>query len=504
MAAESSPNGSGYRRYCAGVVFEGLECEEGDADSVAQSFPVRYGSESGLELGAVCEGARRRHNVSFGGLRSSGRASGSSRDSGSQSGAGSFDQSDSVAAGPLPPDLHVAEGLRDVAEGHCAGIGYFAAHGECADIDWSKQVRRLCRALLRDRDFMSTGKENFRSFDEERINQEASDWVAKKDEGFSAEEQDAFFNWLAESPRHSDAYSRRQKVWTEMDVLADWRPEHSSVPNPDLLAVSRKRAKRIWIAAISGIAAALAIVFFVTSQGERSLENASVMLAAGESARFYEHHVLEDGSAVELNRGAQVTVRYTEDKRMIDLLSGEAHFTVAKDTTRPFVVRARGAVVQAVGTAFNVLLKSEEVEVIVTEGRVLMNPSIATTREGLIVETEPSVRSVRAGQRSVVAFRSGNLPPIVEEIPIDALERRLSWKSLVLDFTETPLADAILEFNRRNHTQLVIGDKALEEILVTGTLNPNNLDLFTEMLVVTEGVHIERDGVSKIILMEGK
>ncbi len=351
---------------------------------------------------------------------------------------------------------------------------------------------------------MSADKENFRSFDEERVNQEASDWVAKKDQGFTAEEQDAFFSWLAESPRHSDAYSRRQKVWTEMDVLADWRPEHSSAPNPDLLAVSRKRAKRVWFAVVAGIAAALAVGLFLSVEDDGGADAASVMLAAGESARFYEHHVLEDGSAVELNRGAQVSVRFSEGKRVVDLLSGEAHFTVAKDASRPFIVRARGAVVQAVGTAFNVALRGEEVEVIVTEGRVLMNPSIATTRESIIVETEPSVRSISAGQRSVVAFRSGNRPPVVEQIPLAAIERRLAWKNAVLDFTETPLPEAILEFNRRNHTQLVIGDETLEKILVTGTLNPNNLDLFTEMLAVTEGVLIERDGESKIILKEGE
>ncbi|MGY8696772.1 MAG: FecR domain-containing protein, partial [Verrucomicrobiia bacterium] len=103
------------------------------------------------------------------------------------------------------------------------------------------------------------------------------------------------------------------------------------------------------------------------------------------------------------NRGAQVFVRFTDEKRLVDLLAGEAHFTVSKDASRPFIVRARGTVVQAVGTAFNVLLNSDRVEVLVTEGRVLMNPSIATTRESVIDESEPLVRSLTAGQRSVVA-----------------------------------------------------------------------------------------------------
>ena len=188
---------------------------------------------------------------------------------------------------------------------------------------------------------MSTEDRNSRDFDEARIKQEASDWVAKHDRGLSAEEQDAFFEWLAESPAHSEAYSRRQIVWKEMNVLADWRPEHSEEPNPDLLAVSPAKSKIAWYWAVAGIAALLVVGLFIGSNLRQSNQSDRILLASGER-RFYEHHVLEDGSKVELNRGAQALVRFTEDKRLIDLLAGEAHFTVAKDKNRPFVVRARG------------------------------------------------------------------------------------------------------------------------------------------------------------------
>lgn len=336
-----------------------------------------------------------------------------------------------------------------------------------------------------------------------RINREASDWVAKYDQGITAEEQDAFFDWLAESPSHSEAFNRRQIVWKEMNVLADWRPEHSTEPNPDLLAVSRKRSKLIGLRIVGAVAAILMIGLFLGEFIENSKQGESFLLASGESAQFYEHHVLEDGSTIELNRGAQVSVRFRKDKRVIDLLSGEAHFTVAKDARRPFVVRARGTVVQAVGTAFNVLLDSEEVEVIVTEGRVLVNPSIATTRESIVVESEPLVRKLSAGQRSVVSLNSEIQPPLVEEFPLENLERRLAWKNEMLEFTDAPLSEVILEFNRRNHTQLVIGDPVLAELPVTAAFRPNKLDEFVELLGLIGNVQAERDGLSKIVLRLG-
>ena len=133
-------------------------------------------------------------------------------------------------------------------------------------------------------------------FNEARIKQEASDWVAKHDCGLSAEEQDAFFEWLAENPAHSEAYSRRQIVWKEMNVLADWRPEHSEEPNPDLLAVSPAKSKVAWYWAVAGFAALLAVGLFIGSNLRQSNQSDRILLASGESAQFYEYHVLEDGS----------------------------------------------------------------------------------------------------------------------------------------------------------------------------------------------------------------
>jgi len=73
----------------------------------------------------------------------------------------------------------------------------------------------------------------------------------------------------------------------------------------------------------------------------------------------------------------------------------------------------------------------------------------------------------------------------------------------MLDFTDTPLSEVILEFNRRNHTQLVIGDSALADLPVTAAFRPNKLDEFVELLALMDNVKAERDGLSKIILRKG-
>ena len=49
---------------------------------------------------------------------------------------------------------------------------------------------------------------------------------------------------------------------------------------------------------------------------------------------------LADGSVVELNTRTSLSVHFTATQRRLDLIDGEACFSVASDTQRPFIVAA--------------------------------------------------------------------------------------------------------------------------------------------------------------------
>jgi transmembrane sensor len=72
--------------------------------------------------------------------------------------------------------------------------------------------------------------------------------------------------------------------------------------------------------------------------------------SAGERRAFD----LPDGSRITLDADSVLNVQMLPDRRSLQLARGEAYFEVAKDAARPFLVRAGGAVVRAVGTAFDV------------------------------------------------------------------------------------------------------------------------------------------------------
>lgn len=312
----------------------------------------------------------------------------------------------------------------------------------------------------------------------------ASAWLARRDRGFSPAEQDAYLQWLREDERHGLAVSRLEKAWGALDSLAEWRPEHSQKPNPDLLAVPHRRFWRR-AAAVLAIAAALALAFVIWKPFGSAPTTVQV-------ARQSELRTLADGSVVELNQDAEIAVDYSAAERHIRLIRGEAYFTVAKNPDRPFVVTAGGVRVRAVGTVFNVRLAGDAVDVLVTEGKVRIDPP-KPEEPGLGGALNAAMVGARE-RTSVNAAEPTPLPPQVIEATPDEIERTLSWQGMRLKFSSTPLDEAVAEFNRYNkETRILVADRRIAKLPLGGNFRADNADAFVRMLELTAGVHVEAE-----------
>jgi transmembrane sensor len=179
---------------------------------------------------------------------------------------------------------------------------------------------------------------------------------------------------------------------------------------------------------------------------------------------------LADGSEVTLNTATRIRVYLRRRERRIDLASGEAYVIVAKDASRPFVINVADKAVTAVGTQFSVRRSSTDIQVLVTEGRVRLSSSRAAT-SGL--PTAVDAGSVARTMNSEVLVRRAS------EIEADQL---LSWRSGFVVFRDTPLADAVAEFNRYRLHKLVIADPALAAIRIGGKFRCTNVDAFLSLL----------------------
>jgi transmembrane sensor len=317
-----------------------------------------------------------------------------------------------------------------------------------------------------------------------RGRREAARWLALHDRGLSGAEQDEFLQWLAADPRHGAWFARHRGGWERLDRIAAWHPQHGAEPNPDVLA---RPARRAWWRRPALRAAA--VILFLSGGGIAVQRLWTERGAASGAAAGYERRVLEDGSTIELTGAAELEVHFTPGERRVALRRGEALFTVAKDAARPFVVRAGGVSVRAVGTAFNVRLEAERVAVLVTEGRVQVAPP----------ERAAAAPLVGAGELAVVALAAGSVPQ-VRPAPAAEQARVRAWQPQLLDFAATPLAEVLAELNRRNRVQLVLADPALGRLSIAASIRSDNLEGFVQLLATTARLRAEPQGDYRIVL----
>jgi transmembrane sensor len=190
-----------------------------------------------------------------------------------------------------------------------------------------------------------------------------------------------------------------------------------------------------------------------------------------------EPQALDDGSMAVVKQGGRLEVAFGETERRVRLREGEVHFTVAKDAERPFVVEAGAVIVRAVGTAFSVRWERDQVDVLVTEGRVQIESGAGTPVP------------VASGERARVG--AGLHPVVAAENP-ETIARVLAWRTVRLEFEGLPLAAVVTEFNLRNRLQLAIGDAAAGRVKVAGTFQADKPEAFARLLEAGFGIAVER------------
>ena len=353
---------------------------------------------------------------------------------------------------------------------------------------------------------MSSPENAWHQRDDDAIEDIASQWLVERAEGLSPGRARAFERWRRADPRHAEALDRMEQTQALLaplpfaaDRLADVRGDadvHAAHSRP------RPRSAPAW-RALGGLAAAVAVAALAWWQWPASspAPAADPVLRYATASGGYERAVLDDGSTLELNADTEVRVDFAAAERRVTLLSGEAHFTVSRDPERPFVVTAGGYSVRAVGTAFNVRFAPVEVEVTVTEGKVLVSPKESPPSGFEPAEHKPLVT---AGQRVVIAAGSVPSAQKVETVAPAAMRAALAWQERRLVFADTPLREVVLQFNQRNRTQLVLGDSALGDKLVGGTFASDNVDAFVRLLENSGDIVFQHRAEHEIVLYRAR
>jgi transmembrane sensor len=338
----------------------------------------------------------------------------------------------------------------------------------------------------------------------DRIHDEAAEWSDRlRHRGGQPGLREAFERWRAQSPAHADAFAsidavnRLGRAARDSDAMAELEAETMA----RIAAGGRTDGRRRSWAIAAGLAVgAVAGLFSVQDQwGEwRHLpEQARYALvgdtvyrtAVGEQRRI----TLDDGTVLTLNTGSRVAVQYRERRRSVVLLDGQALFEVAHDKTRPFVVTAGERTVTALGTAFDVRLSREKLEVVLIEGSVAVEPGTADVApQALAAERIVLI----PGERLTVAAAEPQRP-VVRKADV---QRAVSWKQGQLIFRNDRLADAVEEVNRYSKRQIVLTDEALGALRISGIVNTGKTEVFVETMTSYYPVRIAEASDERVVL----
>jgi len=304
--------------------------------------------------------------------------------------------------------------------------------------------------------------------------EQAALWIVRMDRGLSAAEQPEFSQWLR-GPANRRAFEELGGLWDDMDVVSVLA---EVCPRP--AGRTLRRALQVAL----GTAAAAVLAALVLQFMPRNTEPPVAQLAAtGMRVEAFATAIgeqrtvtLRDGSLLTLNTDSLVEVSLSEKQRQLNLLRGEAHFEVAHDVTRPFVVAAGALAARAVGTAFNIRLRAgQAADVLVTSGIVQVSGSAPGSTPdsllaGQLLELKPD------GTREV------------QQLDATALESRLAWRRSVLIFDGETLAQALSEIARYTPRHIYLADSRLGNVRIAGYFPADNLPVLLGSLRANFGI----------------
>lgn len=348
---------------------------------------------------------------------------------------------------------------------------------------------------------------NIHSFSSrEDIHEQACLWVSRMDRGLCEQEKEQLQLWLEQSQHHRGALFEVASLWDDLSVLNELSGLFPLDSSPNTRSKTKLATVAPWQIAASFLFMALAVtsVFYNQWSGKEQvvLANVNVQRAITEVGE-QKNITLTDGSVVHLNTNSTVSIAYSDTERKITLLKGEAHFDVAHEVNRPFVVVAGPNTVTAVGTAFNVqLVEATSFELVVTEGKVLVQEKSqqSSAIDAEILSAKRPIADegllVFSGEKALV---SGAIQRRVN-MSDESMNDDLAWQQGMLVFKGEPLSLVLEEITRYTSVRFQVSNEKLKSTRVAGYFKVGDIDGLLNALKNGFAINSERVTEYTIVL----
>lgn len=294
----------------------------------------------------------------------------------------------------------------------------------------------------------------------------------------SASEKKQIETWMNQSVENRVEFRRIKNLWEQAESMTQelkapvntesaWESLQSRIAKPDVtfFGGSEKIKKivpsrniisyLIRIAAVIVVAVALYTIYY-------NLIRQPEMIEIMTENRVRETK-LPDESAITLNENSTITYpeRFGKGQREVEL-DGEAFFEIKRDVNKPFVIHVPDAVIEVLGTSFNVRAIETEPEVTVTvqNGKVML-----TDREDIAYVV------LEAHEKGILNRETGHI-----EKYVSTDESELFWKTRTLIFRETQLSMVFETLEKVYNVKINVKNDALKECLLTAKFQDQDID----------------------------
>lgn len=303
--------------------------------------------------------------------------------------------------------------------------------------------------------------------------EDAIQWLALLNSPqLTAEQEKAFFTWLALSPVNQAAYVKAEQLWQRGAVLGQVKdaPQQTGWSIP---------AWQGWAVACSFLAIVCWTFFAYIDAGSQHYR---YQTAKGEQ----QEQLLDDGSHIALNTDTIVEITFDKKQRRIELLQGEVFFDVKKED-RPFDVVTQFGMVRVLGTHFSVHRTVSDVQVTVVEGQVGLGAQPVAAEQFI------PAAILQANQRLTLARAlEGDAPEVVD--PRSAL----AWRKKQLVFKGQTLQVVIDELNRYLPNPIQLADPTLGHMEITAVIQLSDPQSSLRALAQSLGLTLDIDAGSKV------
>ncbi|WP_078084398.1 FecR family protein [Microbulbifer mangrovi] len=341
---------------------------------------------------------------------------------------------------------------------------------------------------------MTTGNSHLQT-DFRRVEAEAREWFMLRGErSLTSDEQSAFDEWM-QQVNNRGAYQRLEQIDRSLAALAAG-PEGARLRQPGGLSRWLDKLNNYFgITPVTGLAfactlmLAVGLVYVAPWQSEPAPQAYAAELAQQRTV------TLDDGSRVTLGGDSAVEVAFSDARRSVKLLRGQAFFEVSKDSARPFYVGARDAEIRVVGTRFDVRTGSTlhpAVKVTVEEGIV----DVASRPTATPDSSGPMVRLVAGQQVSVDQSRLSRVTTV------DA-NQVAGWRQGKFSYHDAPLSEVVADANRYRKNRIVIGTRELENLRVTTAFRADQADTLVAMLEQSLPVRVFKEPDGRVVIWPG-